>query len=188
MADSNSTNKNNLHYLRDLKDYKIAKDEPDVRGWKVQDTNHQTVGTVAGLLVDVSVEKVRYIDVDLDDSLIPADHDPFDAKHKDGIHEFQDKKGNIHMIIPIGVARIEREAEVIVADGIDQNSLRNIPTYRYQQNVPVHSDYEQSVLSNFRKQPGDADRSRELTDDELYNSEHFDEERFYGRSGRRARE
>jgi hypothetical protein len=176
MADSKSTNKNNLHYLRDLKDYKIAKDEPDVRGWKVQDSNHQTVGTVAGLLVDVSVEKVRYIDVDLDNSLIPADHDPFDAKHKDGIHEFQDKKGNIHMIIPIGVARIERD------------SLRNIPTYRYQQNVPVQSDYEQSVLSNFRKQPGDADRSRELTDDELYNSEHFNEERFYGRRGRMDRE
>lgn len=188
MADSKSSNKHNLHYLRDLKDYKISKDEPDIRGWKVQDANHQTVGKVAGLLVDVNREKVRYIDVDLDDSLLPGDHDPFEAKHKDGIHEFQDKKGDIHMIIPIGVARIERDNEVVIADGIDQTSLRNIPTYRYQENIPVESEYEQSVLSNFRRRPGDADRSRDLSDDELFDSDHFNEERFYGRRGREERE
>jgi hypothetical protein len=186
MADSKLQNRNNLRYLRDLKDYKIAKDEPDVRGWKVQDSNYQTVGKVAGLLVDVDREKVRYLDVNLDESLLPGDHDPFDAKHSDGIHEFQDKKGDIHMIIPIGVARIEREKEVIVADGIDQSSLRNIPTYRYQENVPVHSDYEQSVLANFRKQQQlhERERNRDLSDNELYDSDHFNEEKFYGRRSR----
>lgn len=183
MADSRTHNRK-LHYLRDLKDYKIAKNEPDVRGWEVTDANNHAVGTVSGLVVDVSREKVRYIDVDIDESILPGDHDPFSAAHEDGIHEYQDSKGSIHMIIPIGVARLDSDNKKVVADGIDQNSLRNIPTYRFQENTPVHSDYEQSVLANFRDryEPEDRTRSREdITDDELYNSEHFNEDRFYGR-------
>ncbi len=182
MADSKSHRK--LNYLRDLKDYKIAKNDPDVRGWEVHDADHQSVGTISGLIVDVSREKVRYLDVEIDESILPGDHDPFSAEHEDGIHEYQDSKGGIHMIIPIGVARIEPDNKVVVADGIDQNSLRNIPTYRYRENVPVHSDYERSVLANFRDRhhPVEETRSRdEITDEELYNSEHFNEDRFYGR-------
>ncbi|MFW6290332.1 MAG: hypothetical protein ACOC0R_05125 [Mariniphaga sp.] len=183
MADSKTHNRK-LSYLKDLKDYKIAKNEPDVRGWEVHDANHDAVGTVSGLVVDVTREKVRYIDVAIDESILPGDHDPFSAEHGDGIHEYQDSEGSIHMIIPIGVARIDADRKAIIADGIDQNSLRNIPTYRYRENVPVHSDYEKSVLANFRDkhQPQDKNRRREdITDDELYNSEHFNEDRFYGR-------
>ncbi len=183
MADSKSHNRK-LNYLKDLKDYKIAKNDPDVRGWEVHDSNRQSVGTISGLVVDVSREKVRYIDVAIDETILPGDHDPFSAEHEDGIHEYQDSKGDIHMIIPIGVARIEPENKVVIADGIDQNSLRNIPTYRYRENVPVHSEYEQSVLANFRdkNQPADEDVNRDDTNDEYpYDSEHFNEDRFYGR-------
>jgi sporulation protein YlmC with PRC-barrel domain len=186
MADSKSQNRK-LHYLRDLKDYKIAKNDPDVRGWEVHDANHQSVGTVSGLVVDVTKEKVRYIDVAIDESILPGDHDPYSAEHEGGIHEYQDSKGSIHMIIPIGVARLESDNHVVVADGIDQHSLRNIPTYRYRENTPVHSEYEQSVLANFRNQKRKKEETRtrdEYNDDELYSSEHFNEDRFYGREQR----
>src|SRR5690606_3810910 len=108
MADSNAHNKK-LHYLKDLKDYKVAKNEPDVRGWEVHDATHTKVGKVSGLIVDLGREKVRYLDVEVDESIIPGDHDPFGAQHKDGIHEYQDSKGGIHMIVPIGVAHIEAD-------------------------------------------------------------------------------
>ena len=183
MADSRTHNRK-LHYLKDLKDYKMAKNDPDVRGWEVHDSNHQSVGTVSGLVVDVTREKVRYIDVAIDESILPGDHDPFSAEHEDGIHEYQDSKGSIHMIIPVGVARIDSDHKTVIADGIDQNSLRNIPTYRYRENVPVHSEYEQSVLANFRDRDRPAGESRDqddTIDDDLYNSEHFNEDRFYGR-------
>ncbi len=183
MADSKSHNRK-LNYLKDLKDYKIAKNDPDVRGWEVHDSNHQSVGTVSGLVIDVAREKVRYIDVEIDETILPGDHDPFSAQHDDGIHEYQDSKGGIHMIIPIGVARIERENKIVIADGIDQNSLRNIPTYQYRENVPVNSEYEQSVLANFRdkNQPVDEDKNRkEINEEDPYDSEHFNEDRFYGR-------
>jgi hypothetical protein len=182
MADSKTQNRRRLHYLDDLKDYRIVKDEPDIRGWEVQDANRQVVGTVSDLLVDISREKVRYIDVDIDDDLLPGDHDPFSATHEDGIHEYQDKDGSIHMIIPIGVAHIERDQEVIVADGIDQVSLRNIPTYRYRKNVPVHTDYEQNVMTKFRdKSQHTEEERRDITDDKYYDSEYFNEDKFYGR-------
>ena len=182
MADSNSHKK--LHYLKDLKDYRIVKDEPDIRGWEVHDASHFTVGTVSGLIVDVTREKVRYIDVDMDESILPGDHDPFGAEHQDGIHEYQDNKGSIHMIIPIGVARIERDDKLVIADGIDQNALRNIPTYRYRENVPVHSEYEERVLANFRnrnKPEGERTDTDITRNDDIYNSEDFNEDRFYGR-------
>lgn len=212
MADSKTHNRK-LHYLKDLKDYKMAKNDPDVRGWEVHDSNHQSVGTVSGLVVDVTMEKVRYIDVAIDETILPGDHDPFSAEHQDGIHEYQDSEGSVHMIIPVGVARIDSDHKAVIADGIDQHSLRNIPTYRYRENVPVHSDYEQSVLANFRDKDRREDENRNLenenrkldtenrirdienrnrdnenrnqdetTDDDLYNSEHFNEDRFYGRN------
>ena len=171
-------------FRSDLKDYRIAKDEPDIRGWEVYDANHQPVGTVSDLVVDKTKEKVRYIDVDIDESILPSDHDPFSAEHEDGIHEYQDSKGSIHMIIPIGVARIETDKNMVVADGIDQNSLRNIPTYRYRENVPVHSKYEQNVRDNFRDRNRPVKVNREtgdMTDDDWYNSDNFNEDRFYGR-------
>ncbi|HZH71204.1 MAG TPA: hypothetical protein VFD91_01825 [Mariniphaga sp.] len=177
MADSKSQNKK-LHYLKDLKDYRIVKDEPDIRGWDVHDANQQSVGTVSGLIIDVSLEKVRYIDVDIDESILPGDHDPFGAQHQDGIHEYQDSKGGVHMIIPIGVARLDSDRKLVIADGIDQNALRNIPTYRYRENIPVSSEYEEKVLANFK---GKDTSASDTTDEDIYNSEHFNEDRFYGR-------
>lgn len=183
MADSNTHNKK-LHYLKDLAEYKVAKDEPDVRGWEIHDSTHQSVGKISGLIVDVAREKVRYLDVEVDSNIIPGDHDPFGAEHKDGIHEYQDSKGAIHMIVPIGVAHIDTDRKVVIADGIDQNVLRNIPTYRYQENTPVHSEYEERVLANFRnknKPVGGTGTTDQTASDDIYNSEHFNEDRFYGR-------
>nr|WP_294894958.1 hypothetical protein [uncultured Pedobacter sp.] len=59
-----------LYYLHDLSDYKIASDYPDFRGWKLQDTAHREIGTVDGLLVSKSAERVVYLDIEVNEDLI----------------------------------------------------------------------------------------------------------------------
>ncbi|MDQ6890962.1 MAG: PRC-barrel domain-containing protein [Bacteroidota bacterium] len=70
MADKNK----NLYYLHELSGYKVADDYPDVRDWKVEDANGRLVGKVDGLLVNKTAERVVYLDVEVDKSIIEEGH------------------------------------------------------------------------------------------------------------------
>ena len=185
MASNKDTKNRKLQYLRDLSDYKMAKGDPDVRGWNVHDAEGDRIGEITGLLIDPVRERVVYIDVDVRDELISKDHDPFDAQHESGIHEYQDKKGDIHMIIPVGAAHVDRDKKYVVADGIDQGALKNYPSYRHRKDVPIHPDYERKVRERNKKHYVETNDGRlidrDLSDDEYYNSEDYDQDRFYGR-------
>src|SRR5688572_8385324 len=58
--------------LKELKDYKVAKEDPDVRGWNVIGRDGRMVGEVHDLLVDTGEMRVRYLDVELDPSLLAS--------------------------------------------------------------------------------------------------------------------
>lgn len=55
--------------LRNLRGYKIAEGDPDVRGWEVAGGDGLRIGTVNDLLVDMVAGKVRYLDIELDPGL-----------------------------------------------------------------------------------------------------------------------
>lgn len=55
--------------LRNLRGYKIAEGDPDVRGWEVAGGDGLRIGTVNDLLVDTVAGKVRYLDIELDPGL-----------------------------------------------------------------------------------------------------------------------
>jgi len=57
-----------LYSIDDLKDYRIASGEPDVRGWEVRTLNGREVGAVEDLLVDPARGEVVMLEVDLDRS------------------------------------------------------------------------------------------------------------------------
>lgn len=141
---------NKLEYLSNLSNYKMADNDPDVRGWDVYDAHDQKVGKVTGLLASPEREKIVYLDVEPLEELLPENHNPFDARHEEGIHEYQDRKGNIRMIIPIGAARVDRDKKVVVADGIQTTILKDYPTYRYREGLPIDADYERQVRGKFR--------------------------------------
>ncbi len=177
-----------LVYLEDLKDYKMADGDPDVRGWNIHDANNDNVGVISGLIVDPEKEKVVYLDVDIRDDIIAADHDPFDARHYDNIREYQDKEGDIHMIVPIGAAHVDRVNKKVLADGINQGALRNFPMYRYnRENFQLHPEYERMIMEEYlrekRYREGMESRLDEsdVADEDYYTPEHLDEDRFYGR-------
>ncbi len=55
--------------LRDLRRYKVADSDSDVRGWDVFDGDGARIGTVDDLLVDPAAEQVRYLAVSLSPEL-----------------------------------------------------------------------------------------------------------------------
>jgi sporulation protein YlmC with PRC-barrel domain len=52
-----------LHKLSSLKDFRVAKGEPDIRGWEVRTLNGRDVGEVDDLLVDPESGEVVFMDI-----------------------------------------------------------------------------------------------------------------------------
>jgi hypothetical protein len=59
--------------LSRLPGYTVSDGDPDVRGWEVVAGDGGRIGKVDGLLVDTGTMQVRYLDVEVDRDLLPAD-------------------------------------------------------------------------------------------------------------------
>jgi ribosomal 30S subunit maturation factor RimM len=70
-------NNKNLYYLHELSEYKVADDYADVRDWEVIDADKRTIGKVDGLLVSKEADRVVYLDVEVDTSLIEDGHETY---------------------------------------------------------------------------------------------------------------
>ena len=55
-----------LMLLGQLKDLRVSKGEPDIRGWPVVTNDGQRIGRVRDLLVELATREVRYLDVSFD--------------------------------------------------------------------------------------------------------------------------
>lgn len=174
-----------LEYLTDLSKYEMADHDPDVRGWDVYDAHGEKVGKITALLVNPERKKVVYLDVEPLEELLPENHNPFESEHKDGVHEYQDKKGNVRIIIPVGVAHVDRDKKVVIADGIQKDSLKDYPAYRFREGLPIHVDYERQVRKRneqvFSQSEGGSTKDYE-PEANYYDSEHYDSNRFFDRN------
>jgi hypothetical protein len=149
--------------LKELKDYKVAEGDPDVRGWDVVSSDGRDIGEVDELLVDVEAMKVRYLDVDLDRSVREAMAEGL--KHD-------------HVLIPIGSAQIHEKDDKVVVDLL-HSLVGGLPGYEH---GPLSRDSEANLRSRFdRDYRHDPARDRDFYEHDLYNAD-----RFYGpRRGRR---
>jgi hypothetical protein len=98
-----------LQGLRSLHDHELAEGVPDVRGWKVVDRNGDRIGRVDDLIVDPAAQAVRYIDVDLRDSVSPDDDKDY------------------HLLIPVGTARLDDQDDCVHADNLIKDQLGSYP-------------------------------------------------------------
>lgn len=146
-----NTNKENktLFYLEELGDYKVANDQKDVRGWEVKDIDNRVIGEVNNLLVNKNTERVVYLDVELDEAILNVNHEPFSAKAKDGIHEFVNEDGENHVIIPIGLASLDLETNIVYAKNINYETFAK--TKRFKKDSPIYRDYETLILETYRR-------------------------------------
>jgi uncharacterized protein (TIGR02271 family) len=86
-----------LARLDELNDYKVADDDPDVRGWVVKTRDGLAAGRVDGLIVDTDAMKVCYLDVELDRSSLKLKEDR-------------------HVLIPIVGARLDESNDDVLLD------------------------------------------------------------------------
>lgn len=155
-----------LYYLHDLSDYKVAEDYPDVRNWEVQDIDYRKVGTVNALLVSKSAKRVVYLDVEVDENIIEEGHEVYGASAKEGVHEFLNKDGEDHLIVPIGLVKLDEENKIVHAHQINYSTFAK--TSRYSKGSDIERDYELGVYKSYR--PEDEEYEN---DEEFYNRDSF---------------
>lgn len=136
-----------IHYLSELSDYTIDGGYPDVRKWEVKDSALRTIGTVKNLLVNIKTERVVYLDVEVDASIIDARHDPYGKPINIDIREFINDDGENHVIIPIGLVDINMEQKYVFTESIDHRTFAE--TKRKRSDAPIQRDYETAVLDSY---------------------------------------
>jgi hypothetical protein len=88
--------------LRELAGYRVAEDEPDIRGWVLEGADGTAVGQVHELIVEVRAEKVRYVVVGLEDA--PR-----------------------QVVLPVGYLQIDGAREHVLAPALDGGDLHALP-------------------------------------------------------------
>lgn len=141
--------KKHLYYLNELSDFKVDSDDPDVRGWKVKDVDNRVVGKVDNLLVSKERKRVVYLDVEVEKSIIDANHDPYGKPANGDVHEFINKDGETHLILPIGLARLNRDEKYVYTDKIDHRTFAE--TKRKAKGADIDRDYEVVVLESYNR-------------------------------------
>ncbi len=141
--------KKHLYYLEELSDYKVDSHYSDVSGWPLKDREDRVIGKVSNLLVNKDLEKVVYLDVEVDESIIDANHDPYASPAKEGLREFVNKKGENHIIIPIGMVTIDEKQKFVFTDSIGYQTFAG--TKRMTPGANINRDYEIMVLDSFNR-------------------------------------
>ncbi len=165
MADKNK----NLYYLHELSDYKVDDEYADVRDWEVIDANKRTIGKVDGLLVSKQAERVVYLDVEVDKSLIEAGHETYAVASDKGVHEFLNEDGENHLIIPIGLVTLDEDDKKVHTSQIDYTTFAK--TKRFKKGVDIEKSYELMVLPLYF--PGDQFDEESGSENQFYDRKEF---------------
>jgi hypothetical protein len=141
------TNKN-LFNLDELSDYQVAENYKDVRGWEVKDANNRIIGKVDHLLVNKTAERVVYLDVEVDETLIEEGFKTYQNSVSEGVHEFLNKEGENHLIIPIGMVILDEKNKLVNTDQIDSSTFAK--TKRFKKGDPIDFEIELILLRHYK--------------------------------------
>ena len=165
--------------LKALKDYKVASDDPDVRGWNVFGRDGRGIGEVDDLLVDTVAMRARYLDVELDRDLLAAVPAVPGTPAVEPVLDRDGRAAGRHILIPIGMARLDEDHDRIYLDGFDAQDVAVLPAYDHR---AFNREYETGLRRRFDRGYTPAADERDYYTGDLY-----DEERFYGPRRRRRR-
>lgn len=142
--------------LSEAAGFQVASDDPDVRGWEVHAADGSHVGRVQELIVDVEAQRVRYLQVRVDDS-----------------------DTNSLVLIPVGLATLEPERDAVSVPSVAVESITSLE--RHGGGI-VEREYEVAVRRGIIAAAPDAaaDLRANVSDDEdFYAHAVYDEDRFY---------
>lgn len=141
-----------LRRLRDLTEFEVADGNPDVRGWAVRGADGRQFGQVYELIVDTDALKVRYLDVELDESLHINERDR-------------------HILLPIGAAALDDDGDNVFVPSLTSQSVLDYPPYV---EIQITREYEQAMLRALNLQLPKGRQS-------FYDQPSYDDSQFYQR-------
>src|SRR5690606_11027598 len=147
-------NKKHLYYLHELSDYKVADGYPDIRGWDVKDFDNRVIGKVDNLLVNKDSQRVVYLDIEVDKSIIDAKHDPYGRPSHSDLKEFVNKDGENHVILPIGMVDLNSDSKYVYTDIKDHQTFAE--TKRIRKGDTIGRNYERMVMSSYDRRTNNA--------------------------------
>lgn len=143
-----SVSNKNLFNLDELSDYQVAENYKDVRGWEVKDANNRIIGKVDHLLVNKTAERVVYLDVEVDETLIEEGFKTYQNSVSEGVHEFLNKEGENHLIIPIGMVILDEKNKLVNTDQIDSSTFAK--TKRFKKGDAIDFENELILLRHYK--------------------------------------
>jgi hypothetical protein len=160
--------------LKELKDFKVASDDPDVRGWKVLGRDGRKIGEVHDLLVDTAAMRVRYLDVELDRDLLAALPAVPGVAHTGALLEHR------HVLVPIGTALLDDDHDDVRIESLDAGDVAVLPPYDHK---AFGRDYENGVRQRWDRgyaPPPPPAPGAAAPDQDYYTGDIYNDERFYG--------
>ncbi len=111
--------------------------------------------------------------MEVDKSIIEANHDPYGNRVGE-VHEFINKDGENHLILPVGMARLNADDKFVYTDKINHQTFAE--TKRMEKGYDVDRDYEVVVLETYNRDLDDNDRNLDQ-DDERRRTQEADRDR-----------
>lgn len=121
-----------LERLEVLEDYKVAEGYDNVVGWKVRANDELEIGTVRGLIASKELERVLYLDIEIDESMCNS------------------KDTHLYILVPIGLAKLNHDAEIVNVEAVDAEAFVSYPRY---DGSDIHMDYEYLLHGYYSKHP-----------------------------------
>ena len=136
--------------------YEIVADEPDIRKWKVRNTDGKPLGVVDDLIIDKQLRKVRYIVLNLDGK-------PLNLVSR-------------KILIPIGMAQFADIDDVVILPTITLEHLATLPAY----SGKIKWDEERKIRRVFTASNANATvEYDDGNDDTFYDHDQFNDSNYY---------
>jgi sporulation protein YlmC with PRC-barrel domain len=135
--------------LEELKGFKVAEGDSDIRGWAVKTPDGRKVGKVEELIVDPAERRVRYMEIKADRKVLGVDDDR-------------------HILVPIGTARLDEKGNDVLLERLPAQGLAGAPAW---ERGPITRDYETSLRNYYGA--ASVDSSTDYYRDDLYSEKGF---------------
>lgn len=145
-----------LLLLSEMKRFRVSKDDADIRGWDVVTSDKKRIGKVHELVVDTVAMKVRYLDIDVDGSILET-------------------KKNSHILVPIAGAQLDDDDNRVYLEQISLTEVTALPPFDHR---PITREFESNIAGWFKRSTAP---SGSAETDDFYEQEQFSDRNFWGR-------